>query len=138
MVMANVAWIPYQCRCCGVVVDNHEIRRVLKAGDIMECLQELSGTITDTTVYTTDGRQVGKGLQKPYICKQCYNELEKIVKWRAKVVELESEFKHKLMAFYHQNIIDTEMPCSSRSPDVLETSHSQSLALARAMKNLHP
>ena len=46
MVMANVAWIPYQCRCCGVVVDNHEIRRVLKAGDIMECLQELSGTIT--------------------------------------------------------------------------------------------
>ena len=52
MVMANVAWIPYQCRCCGVVVDNHEIRRVLKAGDIMECLQELSGTITDTTDFT--------------------------------------------------------------------------------------
>ena len=66
------------------MVDNHEIRRVLKAGDIMECLQELSGTITDTTVFTTDGRQVGKGLQKPYICKQCYNELEKNCKMESK------------------------------------------------------
>ena len=57
----SYSWVWVRDYCCGVVVDNHEIRRVLKAGDIMECLQELSGTITDTTVYTTDGRQVGKG-----------------------------------------------------------------------------
>ena len=70
----------YGERCLDVAV----LWWVLRAGD-MECLQELCGTVTDTTVFTTDGRQVEKRLQKSYIglCKNCYSELERIVKLRA-------------------------------------------------------
>ena len=58
---------------------------------MMECLQELCGTIIDTTVFTTDGKRAAK----PLHMQELLVNLERIVNLRAKRVELESGFKHR-------------------------------------------
>ena len=45
------------------MVENHELRRILKTGKVMECLKELCGA-TDTTVFVADGTG-GKRAAKP-------------------------------------------------------------------------
>ena len=115
------------------MVENHELRRILKTGKVMECLKKLCGA-TDTTVFVADGRQEKKGPQNSYGCKSCYTELEKVVNLKAKIFELESGLKQKRAALY-QNVFDNEMPrCNSRCSDVLEGTHLQTLPLAREDK----
>ena len=83
-------WISYQCRCCGVVVQDHSKRRVLKAIEVRECLQELCGMQIGSRVLMVDDKMAKIGLKEPYACKSCYSELEKIVNVKNKLQKIET------------------------------------------------
>ena len=120
---AQSRWTEFQCRVCGVVIQDHRERRLLHSvanssalhelkrilvRKVPSCCSETSAAEVDQLLLPANKFSSTPGLRESYICRRpCHASLEKISKMNEKMSQLqreilaaESELQEKLVDLY--------------------------------------